>query len=104
MAHAVLRNLDVTLDSVMFVNDQLKNVKRRMHCHLCSISNIRRYLDRETCTKVVTSLVLSRLDHCNSLLMGLSTAALNALQAAQNDAVRVIVCLRRKDHITPILE
>ena len=47
--------------------------------------------------------MLSRLDYCNGLLGGLNTGLTNRLQRAHNSAARVINCVRRRDHITPIL-
>ena len=68
-----------------------------------SISNIRRFLDRDTCVKAVLSLVMSRVDYCNSLLVGQSAAAVQALQLAQNYAAHLVMGLRQCDHATPAL-
>ena len=62
------------------------------------------YLDRDTCVKAVLSLVMSRVDYCNSLLVGQSAAALRGLQLAQNYAARLVMGLRRRDHVTPALQ
>ena len=67
-------------------------------------SLIRRFLDRNTCVKAVLSLVMSRVDYCKSLLVGQSAAALRGLQLAQNYAARLVMGLRRSDHVTSALE
>ncbi len=103
-ASSALRNLGVTMDCTMTMKSQIQSVKCSMYNHLRSISKIRPFLDRSTCIKAVVSLVLSRLDYCNSLLVGQSTAALHDLQVAQNYAARVITGLNRGDHITATLE
>ena len=52
---------------------------------------------------LVSALVLSRLDYCNSLLIDLPLTHVQRLQSVQNAAVRLIFNLRRCDHITDAL-
>ena len=86
------------------MHSQIQSVKRAMFHHLRTISNIRRFLDREACVKAVLALVMSRMDYCNSLLVGQSPATLRVLQLAQNYAVRLVMGLRWCDYVTPALE
>ena len=58
---------------------------------------------RHAVTSLVTSLVLTRLDYCNSVLAGLPANLLNRLQAVINAAARLICSARKSEHITPIL-
>ena len=104
--HAVssLRNLGVIIGSPMDMHGEIQSVKCAMFHHLRTISNIRRFLDRDTCAKAVLSLVMSRVDDCNSLLVGQSAVALRGLQLTQNYAARLVMGLRPRDHITPALE
>jgi hypothetical protein len=67
------------------------------------LSKIRNYITRQSANTVAVSLVLSRLDYCNSLLAGLPQTQIKRLQAAQNAAARVVTGSRMSDHITPIL-
>ena len=52
--------------------------------------------------QIVQSLVISRLDYCNSLLQGLPKYQLTRLQRVQNAAARVIACIPRNEHIFEI--
>ena len=52
---------------------------------------------------IVSALVLSRLDYCNSLLIDLPLTHIQRLQSVQNAAARLIFNLRRCDHITDAL-
>ena len=51
--------------------------------YLDHINKIRRYLDPQTAKCVVNALVLSRLDYCNSLFVGLPVTYLNAFSTSR---------------------
>ena len=57
-------------------------------------------MDRKTVQVVVQALVLSRIDYCNSLLMGSVEYQINKLQRVQNMACRVICSVRKFDSIS----
>ena len=52
---------------------------------------------------LIVALVLSRLDYCNSVLFGLPAHLIQRLQSVQNAAARLIIKIRRSEHITPVL-
>ena len=84
----------------MSMDTHVQSVKCAMYFHLRAIKKIWHVLDRERCIRAVISLVMSRLDYCNLLLIGKSGAVLRGLQVAQNYAARVIIGLGIRDHIT----
>ena len=51
---------------------------------------------------LANALVSSRLDYCNSLLLGSSKSNLAKLQRVQNSLARVVSKTPRREHITPV--
>ena len=49
---------------------------------------------------MIQAIIQSRLDYCNSLLLGTPEYQLNKLQQIQNMACRIVCNLRKYDHIT----
>ena len=52
---------------------------------------------------LVSAFVLSRLDYCNSILLGCSNHLLEKLQKVQNSAARLILKAHKRDHVSPLL-
>ena len=61
-------------------------------------------MDKKTAQVVVQTLVLSRIDYCNALMMGSAEYQINKLQRIQNMACRVICNVRKYDSITDHLK
>ncbi|KAI5618634.1 hypothetical protein C0J50_21833, partial [Silurus asotus] len=59
---------------------------------LYNIRRIRPFLSIQAAQVLVQSLVISRLDYCNSLLAGLPLNAIRPLQMIQNAAARLVSC------------
>ena len=66
----MLRNLGITLDSSLSFNQHVMNTCRSVFLELRRIGLIRKYLTADAAKTIVCSLVLSRLDYCNSILSG----------------------------------
>ena len=71
--------------------------------HLRKIGSIRPYLSNESTAQLVSSMILSRFDYCNSTLSGLP-CSLNRLQKVQNNAARLVLRKRKSDRVIPLLE
>ena len=84
----------------------MKNVEhvnklcKHLYPVLKRIAKVRQSLTKETTKILIQSLVLGRIDYCNSLLPGRSTYHINKLQRLQNMSCRVICDLRKFDHIS----
>ena len=69
-----------------------------------SIGRIRNYLSQTDTGRNVHAFVSSKLDYCNGLLYGIPSSEIEKLQRLQNTAARLTVCMKRTDHITPVLK
>ena len=99
-----VKNLGVQFDQHMTMEKQVNAVTKSIYFHLRNIGKIRKFLDTDSTKSLVQSLVISRLDVCNSLLSNLPKRLTSKLQRAQNSAARLITRVKRRDHITPSLK
>ena len=79
------------------------NTCRSAFLELRRISLIRKYLTVDAAKTIVCSLVLSRLDYCNSILSGSPKCLIQKLQRVQNTAARITLRMPRTEHTTPLL-
>lgn len=68
------------------------------------LRQLRNLVGKDVTAQLVSAFILSRLDHCNSLLAGLSRSTILPLQRVQNAAARLVLDLRPHDHVTPALK
>ena len=61
-----VKNLGVTLDSNLSMSQQISNTCKAEYIQIRHISSIRHLLTTQATQTLVCSLVLSRLDYCNS--------------------------------------
>ena len=95
-----VRDLGYMVDSNLKNDVNINKIMSTTYKILKDISNIRHKLDEDTTKLLVNSLVTSRIDYCNSLLVGTAKYNLNKLQKLQNMSCRVIKCLKKYDHIS----
>ena len=79
-----VRNLGFILDSNLTMKQHIIKTCQTAYYELKCISSIRRYLTEDAAKQLVTSCVLSRLDYCNSLLMGTPNSVIQTMQKVQN--------------------
>ena len=98
-----VKYLGVTLDSSLTMERHIGTVCRSTFLALRRISSIRPFLSPKSTATLVHATVTSRLDYCNSSLSGIPAQQLSRLQRVQNNAARLIMKKRKRDHITPLL-
>ncbi|KAK3512693.1 hypothetical protein QTP70_023160 [Hemibagrus guttatus] len=100
---ATARNLGVTMDNQLSFSSHVANVTRSCRFLLYNIRRIRPFLSTQATQVLVQSLVISRLDYCNSLLAGLPLNAIHPPQMIQNAAAPLVFNLPKFSHTTPLL-
>jgi hypothetical protein len=98
-----VRDLGIFIDADLIMRTHVQRTVSRCFAALRQLRSIRSHVPTAIFRSLVVSLVLTRLDYGNSVLVGLSANLLRRLQSVQNAAARLIYKLRRSDHITDVL-
>ena len=96
-------NIGVIFDHEMSMKNHIASTSKMCHFHLRNIGSIRKYLTEDACKTLIHSLISSRLDYCNSLLVNLPSSTLEPLQRVLNTAARIVSLRPKREHITPVL-
>ena len=94
-----VKNLDFTLDCHLTMNAHATNIEWTCYFELRRLASIRRFLTSTATASLVSAILLSRIDYCNSLLFGSTHDVTSHLQRMQNYAARVILCLSKSSSI-----
>ena len=87
----------------MTLNHHISNTCRSAYYQTRRINSIRQYLTDNAVKTLTQSVVISRLDYCNSVCIGLPMKSIHRLHLAQNAAARVIKRTPKREHMTPVL-
>ena len=98
-----VRDLGVTLDSSLTFSEHITQLTRSSYFQLRRIRAIRRSVSSSTLTSIVHAFVCSRIDYCNSVLIGLSKVRLSPIQSVLNAAARLIARLPKFSHISSFM-
>src|SRR6218665_1368592 len=96
-------DLGVTLDNTLSFSAHISNLSRSSFRHLRRLRAVRRSVSMPVFRSMVHAFVCSRIDYCNSLLIGLPKSCLAPLQSVLNAAARLIVRIPRLSHISTFM-
>ena len=99
-----IKILGITMNRVLSMQKDISNRCKAANMQIRKINIIRHYLTESTSKTLITSTVLTRLDYCNSVYIGLPQKSLHRLQLNQNSAARTVQRIHRYHHITPVLQ
>ena len=100
-----VRNLGFIFDSDLSVKQHIIKTCKAAYLEIRRISSIRQLYLTEDATKTLANpCILSRLDYCNSLLVGYPQMVIKPLQQVQNSAAKLILNSRRAEHAKPLLK
>ena len=98
-----VRDFGVTLDCQLNMRVHISKIVSACYYHLRMIRQLRHCLDKDDRQRLVSALVLSRIDYCNVALAGLPAISLALLQRVINAAARFVANLRPRDHVSHVL-
>ena len=98
-----VQDLGVYIDADITIRSHVTNTDRSCFAALCQISSVRLSLPQHAVLTLVQALVITKLDQCNSLLVGTSGYLQSRLQSVLNAAARLVYSRRMSEHIKPLL-
>ena len=95
-----VKNLGLTLHCHLTMNAHVSCIFRTCYFELRRLASIRRFLTSTATATLVSAFVLSRIDYCNSMLLGSTHDVTSHLQRIHYNAARVILRLSMSSIIT----
>ena len=93
------KTLDIIFDSAL---NYISGISRACYYHIRNMRRKRRFLAPSK--TIATSLIGSKLNYCNSVLVNVTEKEISKLQGVQNCLARVVTKSLRFCHITPLLK
>ncbi|GFS02449.1 hypothetical protein ElyMa_001123500 [Elysia marginata] len=103
MAVKAKKNLGVIFDSDFSKQHQVSSLCKSLHFQLRKIGSIREYLTEKVAKTLVISLILSKMDYCNSILAACPQNILQKLQSIMNNSARFVCRKPKTTHDTQLL-
>ena len=97
-------NLGFHFDSELSHSKHINMIVRQSYSCISNIGRMKRYLTVDNLRCLVQSVLLSKIDSCNSLFFGINEYELNRLQKLQNSFARLIFGRRKSDHVSDLFE
>ena len=91
-----VKYLGVLLVQTLSMRQHIDSVCRASFLELRRAATIRPYLSKSATAKLVTAMIISRLDYCNSVFAGLPADQVARLQRIQNNAARLVMKKEKK--------
>ena len=84
------KNLGVVLDSSLIFRPHIDSIVKTFNFHIRNLYMIKDFVNRKNLVTLVHSLIISKVDYCNSLFIGLLNVILKKVQSVLNRAARLI--------------
>lgn len=95
------KNLGVIIDDNLSWSHFISSIGQKMYLTLRSLYSHRAYTPFDTRVNLVSALLFPILDYCDVVCSNLSSGNLQRLQVLQNNCVRYIFNVSRREHISP---
>ena len=84
------KNFGVVLDSLLSFRSHIDSIVKTCDFHIRNLCMIKDFVTRKNFITLVHSLIVSKVDYCNSLFIGLPNLILKKVQSILNRAARLI--------------
>src|SRR6218665_61878 len=98
-----VRDLGVVLDRDLTMTSHITGLVRTSFAIIGQLRSVSRSLTQDATRHLVQSLILSRIDYCNVAFTGLPQRSIIRLQAVINAAARLILRVKKFDHILTLM-
>jgi len=98
-----VKNIGAWFDVNMNMETHITNTCKSAYYQLKNIASVRKFISKQHCEILIHAFITSKLDFCNSILIGIPQNLLQKLQHVQNSAARLLTYIKRQEHIKPIL-
>lgn len=102
ISHQVL-SLGLLIDAQLTFSPYISLVISQGYHLLRNVSSVRKFLSTDHLKTLVNSIVIGKVDNCNSLLYGISAYDTDRLQKFQHSCARAIYKKRKYDHVSGII-
>jgi len=96
--------LGITLDRRLTFDNHTSTVTRSCNYHARAICHIRHLLMLDLAQTLACSLILSRIDYCNTVLYGAPSCTIQKLQRVQNNAAHIVLQAPRRSDVSSLLQ
>ena len=100
----VAKNLGVYIDQYLTFNSQVSATISSCFAMIRRISKVKHFLPRDLVRNLIISLVINRIDMCNSLYYGINLNLIAKLQSLQNSAARISYGRSRREGVSDIFQ
>jgi len=97
-------NLGVIFDKNLSFAQHISSTSKSCFLNIHDLRRIRNTIDQTTACPIATSLIHSKIDYCNSLLLNLPATQTNRLKHVLNSAAHAVTKTPKFHHITPIFK
>ena len=100
---ACVRNLGVSMNSRLDFREHVNQIAKSCYFHIRNLYSVKCFITKDCLLKLVHSLIFSRVDYCNALLIGLPNSVLKIVQSVVNRTARLIFGVPPRTPTTPYL-
>ena len=100
---SAVQDLGVYIDADVTMRTHVTSTVRACFSALRQIRSVRRSLSQHALLTLIRALVITKLDQCNSVLVGTPCYLQDRLQSVLNAAARRVYSRRTSEHVTPLL-